>query len=259
MFFGHRAPVVFTSPFPVGGRQAFTEHCIQGVVRVRGRASITVRTQERATSGANRLSISGVVFLRGPRASMLFRPGESGKAHESTRPVATNVALLPTATSLNVPVSSVAHTDATTSLIWISFVDGSDRSLAAPICVGRASDRPLHIDTLFEVPVRTTIWLSAKRLSKSGSTLELNGEVMILDGITMRMALGPRCNPFGGPAEIRHSQEVTVAKRGTVLGLPAQQVSSAVGGHPLVSVLLQDWSGGDVGEEVPIGWLAELK
>ena len=115
------------------------------------------------------------------------------------------------------------------------------------------------IDPLFEVPALVTTWVTAAPPTRGEPTVELSGELVIRDGIVMRVTLGPRCNRYGGPEEVVGSRDLALARRGTAIRFPKQKVSTDAGSNPLVSLLLRDWNGSDAGAEMPIGWLGEVR
>ncbi len=249
---------VFESPNRIGARHAFSEQRYQVTAKARATALVRISCETLAPGSGCRLHVAGVMNLRGPQARIRFRQGASGEIDESVEPDVLDSQLLPAGTTLPLVSAPISRLESVSPLVWISFVDAGETPLSSPICVGRASRDPLHIEPLFEIPVLATVWLTARRLSRHGPILELSGELAFRDGIVMRIALAPDCNRFGTPAQGSETFDLHVAARGSSLAIPPRRVSAAVRGTPLVSLGLRDWDG-QQGSEISVGWLTRLK
>jgi hypothetical protein len=249
---------VFESPNRIGARHAFSEQRYQVTAKARASALVRISCESLPPGAGCRIHVAGVMNLRGPQARIRFRQGVSGEIDDSVEPDVLDTQLLPAGTTLPLEGPPISRLESVSPLVWISFVDAGETSLSAPICIGRASRDPLHIEPLFEIPVLATVWLTARRLSRHGPILELSGELVFRDGIVMRVALAPDCNRFGTPARSSETFDLHVAARGASLAVAPRRVSAAVRGTPLVSLELRDWDGRP-GGEIPVGWLTRLK
>jgi hypothetical protein len=256
---GRTSTAVFRAPSPISERQAFSEQRVQGVARLRASTFVRAQYLSRGSGPGYRLRVSGLVSLKGPQARLRFRPGDGAEVDESVEPEVLNTPLLAVGASFSIPERVLNRPGETSPLVWISFVDHENAPLTSPICIGHAGSDSRHVDPYFELPAVATLWLTPRRMLRSGPQLEMSGELVLRDGIVMRIALAQSSNRFGTPALPCEGFDVVVAARGARLAITRRRVSAVVRGHPFVSLALRDWDGSDAGGEMPVGWIIELK
>lgn len=256
---GRTNSAVFRAPSAISDRRAFSEQRMQGVARLRASTFVRVQYLVNQPGPGYKLRVSGLVSLKGPHARLRFSQGDGAVVDESVEPEVHNTPLLAGSTSFSIPERVLSRSGEASPLVWISFVDHENAPLSSPICIGHAGHDPLHVEPCFEIPVDATLWLTARGLQRSGPLLDVSGELVLREGIVMRIALAPSSNRFGTPALPCEAFDVVVAARGTTLAASRQRVSANTGGHPFVSLALRDWDGRDAGGEMPVGWVIELK
>lgn len=248
---------VFVPKSPEGSRVAYSLKRLHAAATVRVLARVRIDPVA-PIDGVATMRCSGSLQLRGPQASILFRPSaENGPSR--TAVITTDSPCTPESPRVAVPERVLRAQCDPRPHTWVDFQDRTGCSLAGALCVGRVESKPLNAERDFVVPASMTVWVAARELNpRRGPVVDLSGELTFPNGIELVIRLASGCGLHGEPSGQVEFARVPVLPPGVAVPITRCEMTPGAPGNPEVSVLLRDFSGMQAGGEMAIGRCVRL-
>lgn len=249
---------VFVPRSPEGSRVAYSLKRLHAAATVRVLARVQLEPVAPISDGVASMRCSGSLQLRGPQASILFRPS-ADTVPSRAAVITTDSPCTPESPRVAVPERILRARCDPRPYAWVDFQDGTGRSLAGALCVGRVEHKPVSGERDFVVPASMTVWVAAREVNRRrGPVVDLSGELTFPNGIELRIRLGSDCGLHGEPSGQVEIARVPVLPPGVTVPITRCEMTPGAPGNPEVSVLLRDFSGMEAGDEMAIGRCVQL-